>query len=1127
MDFTISKEENAKNGDLKSSEAMRRPTKQSRQIELSSVGTLKVDPEGSEALNAASVRAIEYKPTMLRIRGGGKTNDDIVEEKDEPDNMDTMKLSKNQKRKLRKKKANKLEVEKKLEQERKDRRMTFEIEKTALIQSEIKYLQTQIEISDANLLRLQDKLMHISSTRSRVKNNLMNDICNIYDEKEYYQKKIKKCQVILTLLDNIDRDKRLPRNFVKMKKISGGKRETRSSTKDKNSKTQAEAEDDHIIIEISSSDESNDDIDDEDFDIKEHIEQRQVPRIEKPKSTMGVASNSKKKYKSKNQQFLKKKYKTYDINVDSEEEEMFELSKNPTVFIPVINHQWVYDLRKDDITDEPFSNNFLVILRGTSSKLAKLDLHDIQHLSKHIFKTNIKEVQFIQRGSSTQLYVIKHLQKSLHFTLGSKSTLVLIEYCKANKISYQKYTNHYQVENPSFTLRNELNHQQSIDSIESQYTQRMIELSKIILPILLSTKTAKTSRAEYVLNLGITDQKVHQHKRISITGKSGLQLISTSKKSTKITEEAMSEIGKFLMYIIKNVIPTTCSPNIFEPSHPCEKEYLELFAKQLNLYDKDDLRDFNIPSISILINSRLNPHCDSKNPISLDHDTTFSITVQVPIQSFSLLLQQTIPNEFTATIPFCIVMYKRQCLMHLANYERKIQNYIATDDQYSEARKKIIQILSDGYYTDLDYGGLFFTQHRNRLVNKRFKYQDNRIFKDKMAFINEAVDKCGYWSSLLHVFYLYAHLHGVKRDDVLSFVLFFAHQCNTTVIIVKAMITLTSQSENTKNEFLYSTLANICNEYKVNKNNKDIGCGGGGVERFSPSNNELYSHDELRDNCEFLNKICGEATNDLKSPDKMTPEICYENYWKLEKKILKLKGIGKVRASHLIQLASLLGIIPLHYYAFLPTHLAGGTGKFLINELGFGDISSKDTNTLMKRHSQELEKLQDIYGSSLTSNMFENMCCILGRDQRKEIYDIFYYLPWATNSCVTNETTIQLTFRIKVHSMKHIELTCKSDDKESIVYSTIPSEYPDVVSYNKHISKNEDFLVLAKDGHYINNEWINSQYQRTFNSISANPTFDDITLPTFETWYTKVCELFLINVFANHAVTDLNFISLT
>ena len=86
-----------------------------------------------------------------------------------------------------------------------------------------------------------------------------------------------------------------------MKKISGGERKTRSSTKDKNSKTQAEAEDDHIIIEISSSDESNDDTDDEDFDIKEHIEQRQVPRIEEPKSTTGVASKSMKKYKSKNQ----------------------------------------------------------------------------------------------------------------------------------------------------------------------------------------------------------------------------------------------------------------------------------------------------------------------------------------------------------------------------------------------------------------------------------------------------------------------------------------------------------------------------------------------------------------------------------------------------------------------------------------------------------------------------------------------------------------------------------------------------------------------------------------------------------------------------------------------------------
>ena len=56
-EFLYGKEDNAKNGDLESSEAMRRPTKQSRQIELSSVGTLKVDPEGSEALNAASVRA--------------------------------------------------------------------------------------------------------------------------------------------------------------------------------------------------------------------------------------------------------------------------------------------------------------------------------------------------------------------------------------------------------------------------------------------------------------------------------------------------------------------------------------------------------------------------------------------------------------------------------------------------------------------------------------------------------------------------------------------------------------------------------------------------------------------------------------------------------------------------------------------------------------------------------------------------------------------------------------------------------------------------------------------------------------------------------------------------------------
>ena len=822
MGFDDNKNENAKIATLEFSDAMRRPKTQSRKIKFSFEGTLNAEPEGSEAVNAAPIpshtSAETFKSKYLyRLRGGGDTdtntadcNEDASSSKEDV-NTDTntvpktnsntnspKKLTKNQKRKQRKKKANKLLTEQKLNTFRKELKEKFESEKKIGLQRDINYFQLQLEVSDCNLSKIQEKLHNVPSSSTKFNNHLMNSICKIYDEKEYYEKKLKKCKVIMLLLQSGNRAKRLPRNLVKRKKLSTGERTTRSTNKDDNCDNQQFdlndndddiSNDSHSVIEISSSEESDeDDMDDEDFVYEEHIEEIAVASTIQRKKVGTTKRN--KSYKSKNQEFLIKKYKLDQMDIDSEEEEMFISKKLISDNETNLNHQWVYDLRKLDNQEELFSNKYLVILRGNSSRISKLRFQDLQQSEKNTFKSNISGVQFIQRGSYTQLYIIKELQRSLHFTLGSTSTKTFINYCKKNQVKYNNFTNGYQVDNNEMTLKNQLNAHLTDNSIEYQYTEKMIELSKSILPVLLSSKNPKTCRAEYVMNLGITDQKVHLHKRKSLTGKSGLQLISTWTKSTKITNESKTQIGQFLLFLIKNVIPTTSSPHIFEPSHPCEKEYLELFARQLNLYEEHDLQNFNIPAVSLLINNTLNPHCDTKNPISPDHDATFSITVQVPIKSLSMLLQQVIPNQYTNTIPFCIVMYKRQCLMHLSQYERKIDSYISSDEQYTEARKKIIQILSHSVYSDLDYGGLFFTKHRKRLIDHRFEIQDNRIFTEKMAFINEAVDKCGYWSSLLHVYYLYAHFHGVKRDDVLSFVLFFAHQCNTTVIIVKAMITL-------------------------------------------------------------------------------------------------------------------------------------------------------------------------------------------------------------------------------------------------------------------------------------------------------------------------------------------------
>lgn len=206
-------------------------------------------------------------------------------------------------------------------------------------------------------------------------------------------------------------------------------------------------------------------------------------------------------------------------------------------------------------------------------------------------------------------------------------------------------------------------------------------------------------------------------------------------------------------------------------------------------------------------------------------------------------------------------------------------------------------------------------------------------------------------------------------------------------------------------------------------------------------------------------------------------------------------------------MASLLGIIPLQYYVYLPSHLEGGTGNFLTNEFGFSDIKSKDIETLLERHNESFLELNDVYGNNFTSNMFENMACILGRS-RKKTFDVFYYLPWVKKTVMgikelTLETNIQCVFRIKVHSTKKIELLCKSNDKESIVLSSTGS-----TSSNREASS-----VISYDGDEIivNEQWIARQYTLPNESIlKTSSTLKDITLPKFSDYYSvEVSELFI------------------
>ena len=183
--------------------------------------------------------------------------------------------------------------------------------------------------------------------------------------------------------------------------------------------------------------------------------------------------------------------------------------------------------------------------------------------------------------------------------------------------------------------------------------------------------------------------------------------------------------------------------------------------------------------------------------------------------------------------------------------------------------------------------------------------------------------------------------------------------------------------------------------------------------------------------------------------------------------------------------------------------MEGGTGKFMLQELGY-----KKNSAYLNKYQEDLTYLQQIYGINFTSNMFENMACILGRG--KEVHDIFYYLPWVTKDIdnkhpvVTDTTNIQLTFRINVKSIKNIELLCRSNNKESTVLTTIPSSSSsNVLEFKK--TRQKDFgsidgFLLAENGHTVNHIWMDTQYCNDINIIRDL----NIKLPQFERFYEQV-----------------------
>ena len=548
---------------------------------------------------------------------------------------------------------------------------------------------------------------------------------------------------------------------------------------------------------------------------------------------------------------------------------------------------------------------------------------------------------------------------------------------------------------------------------------------------------------------------------------------------------------------------------MFDLQHKCEREYLELFANQLEIHDKNDVKDFLIPAISILINDVLNPHCDSMNPSQQEYDNAMAIIVNISIDKIPERHREFLHNKYPNSVPVCIVLYRRKCLNYHSNWHIKIDKYLDPEHPSHVGRKKIVDILTTKVNSELDYEGLFFSKYRDELISlDDFQYENNNIFSNKMAAYPESVDKMGFWSSILHVYFLYMKKFGIIKDDIVSFILFFAHQCNTTVIIVQAMIDLITKYKS-RREFdtcLYTELVNRCFVYKNKEIKVDVGCGSK-YQRFSSTNNKVYNKEEITKNSRILCQYFSECWKFHNSRTSKNESICmnlFLCYFDLEDKIKKnILGFGTIRTSHLIQLSALLGLIPIQLYVYMPMHMAkrSGPSNFLIQDMNWSNDSREK---FLEKYTNELETLQEIFSLQLTSNILENMACIIGRKKPRK--DVYYYLPWVNNVSVDGIQNMQLTFFIKVYDSRNISLLSRdSTGNVSLVQSsTNPEKNVIMLNFVKD-NNDKDSLLLATSGHKIRNEWYENHYSNKVmeKQTTSQRWFLDTQqdLPKFETYY--------------------------
>ena len=162
---------------------------------------------------------------------------------------------------------------------------------------------------------------------------------------------------------------------------------------------------------------------------------------------------------------------------------------------------------------------------------------------------------------------------------------------------------------------------------------------------------------------------------------------------------------------------------------------------------------------------------------------------------------------------------------------------------------------------------------------------------------------------------------------------------------------------------------------------------GSGIHpRFMVSRTKPFSTEKVDEYVEMLLLLCNQMNDRMKGSKTDLESLHLVQYFAT--RCQEIPGIGPLKGQMMIQLCALFGLVPLEYYTFLPIHLNGGPGTFMMEEMGWDRDEDKN---LLEWNAKIVSEMQSLYNKEFTYNMFENAACEISRLQPPD--DLHFAIP--------------------------------------------------------------------------------------------------------------------------------------